>query len=68
MWSNLLAYSGPGPIELLVILLISIVIFGVPIVIIRSIVRNKRETQKLRFEVGKLADEVEKNRKEGQKG
>jgi uncharacterized membrane protein len=33
--------------------------------IIRMLIRNKQENQRLRLEVGKLADEVERMRKRG---
>lgn len=53
--------------------LISLMILAVPIVIavvfFRLLLRNKRENIRLRLEVGKLADELEKVRKqEGAEG
>lgn len=60
----LLGFWMPGPFEILVIL----VIFGIPIILIivflRLILRNKNENIRLRLEVGKLADELEKVRKQ----
>jgi len=60
MVNEILAFLTPGPIEILVVL----IVFGIPVFIvvwvIRSLVRNKRENQRLRLEVGKLADELEK--------
>lgn len=54
--------------ELLVILVVSIIVFGIPIVLaitfFRMLLRNKKENIRLRLEVGKLADELEKARKQ----
>ncbi len=64
MINNILASWIPGPIELLVIL----IVFGTPVVLIilfaRLLLRNKRENVRLRLEVGKLADELEQMRKQ----
>ena len=58
-----LAYAGPGPIELLVIVLV----FGIPVLvfvlIVRALLRDRKENVRLRLEVGKLADELEQARK-----
>jgi len=64
MVSSILAIRGmPGGWEWIVIL----VVFGVPILLIflfvRLVLRNKKENIRLRLEVGKLADELEKERK-----
>ena len=63
MVNEILAFWTPGPMEILVVL----IVFGIPVFIvvwvIRSLVRNKRENQRLRLEVGKLADELEKIRR-----
>ncbi|MHC4170972.1 MAG: LapA family protein [Planctomycetota bacterium] len=57
-----------GPWELLVVLIVSCIVFGIPIVLavvfFRMMVRNKNENIRLRLEVGKLADELEKARKQ----
>jgi hypothetical protein len=54
----------PGPFEILVIL----IFLGIPIVLIvvflRFLLRNKKENIRLRLEVGKLADELERVRKQ----
>jgi hypothetical protein len=64
MTNNILSFWAPGPIEILVIL----VGFGIPIILIivflRLILRNRNENIRLRLEVGKLADELEKVRKQ----
>ncbi len=63
MINNILAFFTPGPIELLIIL----ILFGIPVFLIilffRFLLRNKRENVRLRLEVGKLADELEQVRK-----
>ena len=63
MIDNILAFWIPGPIELI----ITLIFFGVPVVLIilfvRLLLRNKRENVRLRLEVGKLADELEQMRK-----
>jgi len=64
MVSSILAIAGmPGGWEWVVIL----VVFGVPILLIvlfvRLVLRNRKENIRLRLEVGKLADELEQERK-----
>lgn len=55
---------APGPFVILVVL----VVFSIPVFLIitflRSILWNKEENIRLRLEVGKLADELEKVRKQ----
>ena len=64
---ELLSFAGPGFWEWLVIIIMSLFTFVLPVALIvwaiRSLVRNKRENQRLRLEVGKLADELEQLRK-----
>ena len=52
-----------GAIEWIVVLVMSWVVFALLIWFIRYLVKNKRENQRLRLEVGKLADELERARK-----
>ena len=63
MVNNILAFLFPGPIELIVIL----IVFSIPIILVilflKLFLRNKRENVRLRLEVGKLADELEQMRK-----
>jgi len=64
---------GPiGPIELLVIIFFFVVVFVIPILLIvllvRYILRNKRENVRLRLEVGKLADELQQMREQTKGG
>ncbi len=70
MTNEILAFLMPGPWELTVIFVISLIVFVLPVLvvvwIIRSLVRNKRENQRLRLEVGKLADELERMRKKNE--
>ena len=58
----------PGIIEILIVL----VVFGVPIILIivflKLLLRSRNENIRLRLEVGKLADEIEKMRKQKSSG
>ena len=64
MTYDVLAYFFPGPLEIIVVLLI----FGIPVALvvffIRHLSKGRKENQRLRMEVGKLADELEQARKE----
>lgn len=68
MVHSALAYAGPGPMELLVIVLV----FGAPVLvfvlIVRAVLRNRKENIRLRLEVGKLADELEQERRKSKGG
>lgn len=69
MLNNILARGGlPGVWELLVIVFIIFIVYGIPIFLViwfaRLLLRNKRENVRLRLEVGKLADELEQMRKQ----
>ena len=68
MINNILAFWMPGIIELLVILVVGFIAYGIPILLVvlffRLLLRNKRENVRLRLEVGKLADELEQMRKQ----
>ena len=63
MSNNLLGFWAPGPI-----ILFALLFLGIPIIIIvvflRLLLRNRKENIRLRIEVGKLADELEKVRKQ----
>jgi len=64
MINDILVWAGlPGGWEWVVILIVC----GVPILLIvlfvRLVLRNKKENIRLRLEVGKLADELEQERK-----
>ena len=64
MVNSILAFGTIGPWELLIVLIVS----GIPVVLVvvflRLLVRNKKENIRLRLEVGKLADELERLRKQ----
>ena len=64
----LLAFWGPGPIELIVILVMGLIIFGIPIaltvLIIICFVNSNKERQRLRKEVKKLSEEVDRLKQE----
>jgi uncharacterized membrane protein len=70
MVDGMLCFGMPGGLEWIVILFIFLLCIAAPILgivlIIRSLVRNKRENQRLRLEVGKLADELERMRIKGE--
>jgi hypothetical protein len=58
------AFWAPGPLEILLIL----VMLAIPVVLIaltvRYVLRSNSENRRLRLEVGKLADELEQARKQ----
>lgn len=60
----ILVFRAPGPIELLVIF----IVFAIPIFLIflavRFISKGSKERQKLRMELGKLSEELERIRKQ----
>ena len=66
MLDKCLAMWTPGPLELIVVFIVYVLPILVVIWIIRSLVHNKRENQRLRLEVGKLADELQQIRKQAE--
>ena len=70
MNAEILAFGAPGGLELLVMGVVLIVTWVLPIAVviyvIRLLINNKRENQRLRLEVGKLADELERARKQNE--
>ena len=68
MTDTLLAFGTVGHWEFLVVLIMSLIVFGIPIVLaivfFRLMLRNKNENIRLRLEVGKLAYELEKVRRQ----
>ena len=66
MVHSVLAYAGPDVLELLFV----IVVFGGQLGLIvwfaRLLLGNRKENIRLRLEVGKLADELERERKKSQ--
>jgi hypothetical protein len=63
MVNNILFFGIPGTVEWLIILFIFVILDVLIILIVRLLLRNKRENVRLRLEVGKLADELEQMRK-----
>ena len=63
MIHNVLGFWTPGPFELIILVFLAIPVVLI-IVFLRLIFRNKNENTRLRLEVGKLADELEKMRKQ----
>ena len=67
MFNDILATWAPGPFELIVILSYSLIIYGVPIalivLVVRYIMRSKKERLKLQMDISKIADELEQIRK-----
>ena len=63
MINHILGFWIPGPFEIIVILIYLCISIGIIILILRFLLRNKKENIRLRLEVGKLADELEKVRK-----
>ncbi len=64
MVSSTLAVGGLGHWELLVVLIFSLMPVVLAVMFFRMLLRNKRENIRLRLEVGKLADELERLRKQ----
>jgi hypothetical protein len=64
MMKTLLAFGAIGAPEMLIVL----IVFAIPVVLaikfFRLMLRNKNENIRLRLEVGKLADELEKARRQ----
>ena len=68
MMENILAFGTPGPLEILVILVVLGIMVALVIVFLKILLRNKKENIRLRLEVGKLADELEQARKQKDPG
>lgn len=60
----LLGFWTPGPFEIIFILVFVAIPFVLIVVFLRMVLRNRNENIRLRLEVGKLADELEKVRKQ----
>jgi hypothetical protein len=67
MNAEVLAFGAPGGFEVIIISVVFLITWVLPIAVviyvIRLLIHNKRENQRLRLEVGKLADELERARK-----
>jgi len=66
MTNGILGFGAPGAIEILIILIVLGIPIALVIVFARYLTKNRRENQRLRLEVGKLADEVERMRKKNE--
>jgi hypothetical protein len=64
MIADIVALWAPGPIELIVILVVWALPVLVVVWVVRHVLRSDRERRRLRLEVGKLADELERTRKQ----
>ena len=69
MIENILGFGMPGVIEWIVVLFLGLFVLVLPICLfiwlIKSMFRANKERQKTRLEVAKIADELEKIRKQG---
>ncbi len=70
MNTEILAFGLPGGPELIIVSVLFALSYILPVVvviyIIRLLIRNRQENQRLRLEVGKLADELERMRKQNE--
>ncbi len=70
MNTEIIACGLPGGLELIIVgglmVLSYIVPIAVVIYVIRLLIKNKQENQRLRLEVGKIADELERARKQNE--
>ena len=64
MMKMLLAFGTIGAPEALIVLIIFAIPLVLAIMFFRLMLRNKKENIRLRLEVGKLADELEKARRQ----
>ncbi|GAH37992.1 unnamed protein product [marine sediment metagenome] len=70
MNTEILAFGAPGILEAMLVTVLMALSCILPVVVviyvIRLLIRNKQENQRLRLEVGKLADELERMRKQNE--
>ena len=70
MNTEILAFGAPGILEAMLVTVLMALSCILPVVIviyvIRLLIKNKQENQRLRLEVGKLADELERARKQNE--
>ncbi|MCD6392485.1 MAG: hypothetical protein J7M40_03160 [Planctomycetes bacterium] len=70
MNTEILAFGAPGGLELIIVSVLFIITWILPIAVviyvIRLLIKNKQENQRLRLEVGKLADELQRMRKQNE--
>jgi len=70
MNTEILAFGLPGGPELIIVSVLFALSYIVPVAVviyvIRLLIKNKQENQRLRLEVGKLADELQRMRKQNE--
>ena len=70
MINDILAFWTPGPLELIFIFVLSCVVFVIPaaliVLFIIYLVKNNKERLRLRMEVEKLTEEINKLKQEKQ--
>ena len=70
MINEILAFWTPGPLELIVIFVLSCVVFVIPaaliVLLIIYLVKNNKEKLRLRMEMEKLTEEINKLKQEKQ--
>ncbi len=70
MNTEIIACGLPGGLELIIVSVLfalgCVLPVAVVIYVIRLLIRDKQENQRLRLEVGKLADELERTRKQNE--
>ncbi len=70
MNTEILAFGAPGGPELIIVSVLfalgCVLPVAVVIYVIRLLIRDKQENQRLRLEVGKLADELQQMRKQNE--
>ena len=70
MTNEILAFWTPGPLELIVIFVLFFVVFVIPavlvVLLIIYLVKNNKEKLRLRMEVEKLTEEINKLKQEKQ--
>lgn len=69
MINSILGFGAPGILELIIVFAMGLFVFVIPIAlfiwIITSMLRANKERQRMRMEVSKIADELEKIRMQG---
>ena len=68
MTSDILAFWTPGPIEVIVILMVALFFVAIPVVLIVLFViyisKSSKERQKLRLKMDELADELKRTQEQ----
>ena len=64
MIDYILGFLAPGPFEILIVIILFVIPVVLIILFVKYLVRRNEEKRRLRLEVGKLSDELEKLRKQ----